>query len=105
MPRMMRYTPKAAKECLRTYSIRPRITSRLTRKLTTQPMASMPISGPPKAAPLRKNYKSLMALAPSMVGMAIKKLNSAAAGRLAPTRMPPRMVEPDREVPGTRLRH
>ena len=46
-----------------------------------------------------------MPLAPSMVGMAIKKLNSAAAERLAPRKMPPRMVEPDREVPGIRLRH
>ena len=39
------------------------------------------------------------------VAMAMKKLNSAPALRLTPTEMAPRMVEPDREVPGTRLRH
>ena len=62
-------------------------------------------SPPAKPTPVRKNLRSLMPLAPSMVGMAIKKLNSAAAERLAPRKMPPRMVEPDREVPGIRLRH
>ena len=36
---------------------------------------------------------------------AIKKLNSAAVPRDTPARMPPRMVEPERDVPGTRLRH
>ena len=47
----------------------------------------------------------LMAEAPSMVGIAMKKLNSAPALRLAPSKIAPRMVEPDREVPGIRLRH
>ena len=46
-----------------------------------------------------------MADAPSMVGMAMKKENSAPALRPTPMRMAPRMVEPEREVPGIRLRH
>ena len=39
-----------------------------------------------------------------MVGMAMKKENSAPALRPTPSRMAPKMVEPEREVPGTRLR-
>ena len=41
-------------------------------------------------------------LAPAMTGRAMKKLNSAATGRLMPPIMPPRIVEPEREVPGIR---
>ena len=51
MLRTIRYTPKAEKECLRTYSISPRITSRLTRKDTTQPTASTAISLPVALTP------------------------------------------------------
>ena len=83
----------------------PRITARLTMYDTVQPTSRISSSMAVKDAPERKNFSSLMALAPSMVGMAMKKLNSAAADRPAPMRMPPKMVEPEREVPGTRLRH
>ena len=51
------------------------------------------------------NFRAFRPLAPTMVGMAMKNENSAAAGRLTPRRIAPRMVEPDREVPGMRLRH
>ena len=44
-------------------------------------------------------------LAPSITGMAIKKENSAATVREVPSRVAPRMVEPEREVPGIRDRH
>ena len=57
------------------------------------------------ATPDRRNFRALMALAPTMVGIAMKKENSAPAPRLTPSRMAPRMVEPEREVPGIRLRH
>ena len=70
-----------------------------------QPTSRISISIAEKLTPDRKNFKSLMPLAPTMVGIAIKKLNSAAVPRDTPARMPPRMVEPERDVPGTRLRH
>ena len=101
----MRYTPKAEKEWLRTYCISPLITSRLTIKDTMQPTTSTPISVPVALTPDSRNLRSLMAEAPSMVGIAMKKENSAPAERPTPIKMAPRMVEPDREVPGIRLRH
>lgn len=48
---------------------------------------------------------TLRKVAPSMVGIARKKENSAAATRDEPKIMAPRMVAADREVPGTRARH
>ena len=45
------------------------------------------------------------AVAPSMVGMARKKENSAAAARLAPSIMAPMMVAADLDVPGIMARH
>ena len=74
-------------------------------KLTTQPTISTAISVPVAPTPDRRNFSSLMAEAPTMVGMAMKKENSAPAPRATPSRMAPRMVEPEREVPGIRLRH
>lgn len=43
--------------------------------------------------------------APSMVGMAKKKENSAAAIRLVPSSIAPIMVAAEREVPGNRAKH
>ena len=56
-------------------------------------------------APSSRYFSSFNALAPSIVGMAMKKLNSAPAGRATPKMIAPRMVEPERDVPGIRLRH
>ena len=64
-----------------------------------------PISVPVAATPLSRNFSPLMADAPSRVGMAMKKENSAPALRPTPMRIAPRIVEPEREVPGIRLRH
>ena len=93
--------PKTAKLCLRTYSISPLMTKRLTRKLTTQPTSSTVISVEVAETPESRNFINFRALAPSMVGMARKKENSAPALRLTPKRIAPRMVEPEREVPGS----
>ena len=41
-----------------------------------------------------------MPLAPAMTGIARKKEYSAATGRESPISMEPRMVDPEREVPG-----
>ena len=93
-PRMMRYTPNTAKLCLRTYSISPLMTSRLTTKETTQPTARLAHSAPVAETPESRNFTSFSTLAPSIVGMARKKENSApaalpragAGGPSAPTR-------------------
>ena len=104
-PSTIRYTPKAEKECFLTYSISARMTRRETIKLTTLPTISTAISVPVMPTPVSRNFRPLMAEAPSMVGLAIKKENSLPALRLTPSKIAPRMVEPDREVPGIRLRH
>ena len=77
----------------------------LKTKDTIQPTTRTPISVPVAETPDSRNFSALMAEAPSMVGMAMKKLNSAPAPRPTPSRIAPRMVEPEREVPGIRLRH
>ena len=46
------------------------------------------------------NFNSLKALAPSIVGTARKKVNSAAATRETPMSKAPIIVAPDRDVPG-----
>ena len=58
-------------------------------------------SVPVKARP---NFNSLIKLAPNITGIARKKVNSAAISLEAPMRIPPIMVEPEREVPGIRER-
>ena len=50
--------------------------------------------------PSRINFKSLSPDAPSMMGIAIKKENSALAVLDTPVSIPPRIVEPERDVPG-----
>jgi hypothetical protein len=40
-----------------------------------------------------------------MIGMAMKKLNSAAARRSTPSSIEPTMVEPERDTPGTSDKH
>ena len=81
------------------------MTSRLTIKETTQPTARMMSSMLVAVAPESRNFTSFSALAPTMVGIARKKENSAPAERPTPRMMAPRMVEPERDVPGIRLRH
>ncbi len=75
---------------------------RETRKATAAPVSSTAHSAPVKAKP---TFQSRRKLAPSITGMARKKENSEATFREQPRMDAPRMVEPEREVPGTRERH
>ena len=59
---------------------------------------SVPVKSP-------RFFISFSRVAPSMVGMARKKENSAAAGLLKPRIMAPMMVAADLDVPGTMARH
>src|SRR5690625_3496416 len=47
---------------------------------------------------------NLTKLAPSITGIDMKKENSAAMGRSVPIKIPPIIVDPDREVTGIRER-
>ena len=71
-----------------------------TTNATTQPTPSTASSKPVKANP---NFSTLMRLAPNITGMARKNVNSAATVRDVPSSIAPRMVAPERDVPGTRL--
>ena len=48
------------------------------------------------------NFFSFKRLAPNIIGIARKKVNSVAAARDTPKIIPPIIVDPDREVPGTK---
>ena len=70
-----------------------------TQKATTIPKINTVSSVPVKERP---NFKSLIKLAPNITGMARKKVNSAAISLEVPIKIPPMIVEPEREVPGTK---
>ncbi len=72
-----------------------------TAKAVIIPTARIPISVPVKSKP---NFTSFKRLAPNITGIPRKKLNSAAMGRVRPRSIAPRMVAPDREVPGIRAK-
>ena len=68
-----------------------------TRNATAMPTTSRESSAAVKAKP---NFTIFRRLAPNITGIPRKKLNSAATLLEAPRRMPPRIVAPEREVPG-----
>ena len=103
-PRTIRYQPKILKSCFFTKSINSLMTARDTANATTEPMRRYPISAPVIVPTSMKNFNSLYALAPTMVGMARKKVNSAAVVLDTPSKSAPMMVMPEREVPGIAAR-
>ncbi len=68
-----------------------------TTKDTTTPTIRMISSVELKAKP---NLTSFRRLAPNITGIARKQVNSAATVRDVPARIPPIMVDPERDVPG-----
>ena len=74
---------------------------RETKNALSIPMRRSEISSPLITPPVRTNFAPLTKEAPNITGIAIKKENSADADRETPRSMPPRMVDPEREVPGT----
>ena len=77
------------------------MTARETRNAVRVPKPSIISSVELK---LKPNLRSLIKDAPAMVGIPMKKQNSAAVVRSRPKRRAPMMVAPEREVPGTRDR-
>ena len=72
------------------------------KKAATIPAPSIPHCSGVNAIPFLSNE---YAEAASMVGIARKNENSAAAKRLAPNNMAPIMVAAERDVPGIMARH
>ena len=68
-----------------------------TTKETTMPVTRITTSQEVKFSP---NFTIFKRLAPNITGIARKKVYSAATVLEAPTRIPPIMVDPEREVPG-----
>ena len=72
-----------------------------TTNATAEPISKYPISAPDIVPAAKKNFNNLYALAPTIVGMARKKVNSVAAVLDTPRSNAPIMVTPERDVPGT----
>ena len=72
-------------------------------KMETTNATSIPSRSTTPCTPVNApNLTIFSSDAPNMTGTARKKVYSAARPRDAPIRMPPRMVAPERDVPGTR---
>ena len=100
MPKIMRYQPNILKSCFFIYPIKKRMTKTETRNATNIPTNKIVRSIPVKTAPLPKNLTSFSKLAPSMTGIAKKKVNSAATVLDTPIKSAPTIVAPERDVPG-----
>lgn len=79
------------------YPIKNLIAITDTTNATIIPVKRMPISIPVK---LKPNLKSLRKLAPNIIGIERKNEYSVATKREVPIRIAPKIVAPEREVPG-----
>ena len=101
IPKPILYQPKDSKLWRRTKFIKNLITIIETRKATTVPVKSTIHSVKLRVKPSSTNaLNTFKADAPSITGIARKKENSAAAVLETPTVEAPRIVEPERDVPG-----
>ena len=99
-PSPILYHPNDEKLCFFTKFIKNLMESKDTAKATTIPMIKYPISAPRSLLPSMINIRIFKALAPSITGIAKKKVNSAPAGLSMPIKSAPMMVAPERDVPG-----
>ena len=98
---MILYMPNGTKLCLFTKSIRNFIAKRETKNETVRPIKRSKSSSPVAEKPFKTNFRIFNSDAPAMMGIAIKNENSALATRDTPVSIPPSIVEPDLDVPGT----
>ena len=68
-----------------------------TTNATIIPTSRTISSFPPKSNPY---FRSFNKLAPNITGIAMKNVNCAAVLRLTPITNAPRIVDPERDVPG-----
>ena len=94
--------PKQAKLWRFTKFIRNFIATSEKKNETNIPTRRIKISVLVAVNPSNKNFTIFKNEAPSIMGIAIKKENSALATRETPLSIPPSIVEPDLEVPGIR---
>lgn len=66
----------------------------------TVPTNKIKVEEKSKLLPSNRNLTTFKRLAPNMVGIPRKKENSVATKREPPMSIAPKMVAPDREVPG-----
>src|SRR5699024_2157039 len=97
IPSTIRYQPNTLKSCCLLKLIRNLITKTDTANATAIPRTRANSYSLVKS---NQNFNSLKALAPSIVGTARKKVNSAAVTRETPMSKAPIIVAPDRDVPG-----
>ena len=97
IPKTIRYQPKTLKSCFLIYPIRNLITITETTNAVIIPVKRIINSFPLKEKP---NFTIFSRLAPNITGIAKKKVNSAATVLETPIRRAPKMVAPEREVPG-----
>lgn len=82
------------------YPIKNLIAKIDTKNATTQPTIKSTGSIPVNPPPSTKNFKILRALAPNITGIAKKNVNSAATFLETPINKAPKIVAPERDVPG-----
>ena len=103
-PSAILYQPNNSKSCFLTKSIKNLITNSETTNATTMPNISAEICGVVITPPFLTNLSILYPLAPTIVGIARKNVNSAAAVLERPKISAPIIVTPDLDVPGTAAR-
>ena len=100
-PSAILYHPKAEKLCFFTKFIKNLIVTAETANAVNVPAIRMANSADVTENPFNMNFRSLSRLAPNIAGSARKNENSDAVLRFIPRIIPPSIVEPERDVPGT----
>ena len=100
IPNAILYHPKLSKLCFLTNAIKNLITNNDTKNAVSVPVIKTIISVELRLKPSSKNFTTFKSDAPSITGIARKNENSAAAVLDTPTHDAPKIVEPERDVPG-----
>ena len=98
--RAIRYTPKGMKVWFLTKDMRNFTVAVETRNAVTEETARTAVCSVVSETPEAANFAARSAGAPNITGIAMKKENSDEARRETPSADAPRMVEPERDVPG-----
>ena len=100
IPNIIRYQPKLSKLCFLTNDIKNLITKSDTKNAVSVPAASTIISVELSVKPSSTNFTTFKRVAPWFTGIAKKNENSAAAVLDTLIVDAPKIVEPERDVPG-----
>ena len=104
IPNIILYQPKLSKLCFLTNAIKNLITNNDTKNAVNVPVIRTIISVEFNVKPSSKNFATFKSDAPSITGIAKKNENSAAAVLDTLIVDAPKIVEPEREVPGIKDR-